>query len=45
MQCGLMPVPIEAVKQEYTTALNEYYKTRDIEPLVDLFIELYPAGR
>jgi Fic family protein len=45
VQCGLWSVPIEAVKQEYTTALNHYYKTREITPLVDLFIELYPAGR
>ena len=42
---GLHPVPIEAVKQEYTEALNLYYTARDLGPLVDLYLALYPVGR
>lgn len=45
VQCGLWPVPIEAVKQEYTTALNYYYQAGDIGPLLDLFIALYLVER
>lgn len=45
LQCGLLPVPLEAVKQEYTGALNHYHRTRDSDPLVDLFIRLYLVGR
>jgi fido (protein-threonine AMPylation protein) len=43
VQCGMWPVPIETVKQEYTGALNRYHETRDLDPLVDLFIQLYPV--
>lgn len=42
---GLRPVPMEAVKQEYTAALNVYYAQKDLGPLVDLFVALYPVGR
>jgi fido (protein-threonine AMPylation protein) len=42
---GLHPVAIEAVKQEYTEALNHYFVTKDRGPLVDLFVRLYPVGR
>lgn len=42
---GLRPVPVEAVKQEYTEALNVYYTRHDIEPLRDLYIRLYPVDR
>jgi Fic family protein len=45
VELGLRPVPIEAVKQEYTEALNTYFRDRDLEPLVDLFVALYPVGR
>jgi Fic family protein len=45
VELGLRPVPIEAVKQEYTEALNTYFRERDLEPLVDLFVALYPVGR
>jgi Fic family protein len=45
IECGLEVIPIEAVRQEYTEALNHYYNTRDIAPLVDLYIRLYPTTR
>jgi fido (protein-threonine AMPylation protein) len=45
VELGLRPVAIEAVKQEYTEALNTYFKERDLETLVDLFVALYPVGR
>jgi len=45
VQCGLEIIPIEAVRQEYTEALNHYYNERDLEPLVDLYIRLYPIDR
>jgi Fic family protein len=45
VKCGLLPVPVEAVKQEYTGALNHYFRTRDLDPLVDLFVHLYVVGR
>ena len=45
VQCGLHVIPIEAVRQEYTEALNHYYDTHDIGPLVDLYIRLYPTMR
>ena len=44
VRLGLRPVAIEAVKQEYTEALNHYYTARDIEPLVDLYVRLYPLA-
>ena len=44
VRLGLRPVAIEAVKQEYTEALNHYYEARDIEPLVDLYLRLYTIG-
>jgi fido (protein-threonine AMPylation protein) len=45
VQLGLRPVPIEAVKQEYTAALNLYFRSRDLAPLLDLYIRLYPVDR
>lgn len=44
MKVGLRPVAIEAVKQEYTEALNHYYVAGDLEPLVDLYVRLYPVA-
>jgi hypothetical protein len=41
----LRPVAIEAVKQEYTEALNHYFVTSDLDPLVDLYLRLSPVGR
>jgi hypothetical protein len=34
-----------ALEQEYTAALNYYFRTRDLDPLVDLFVRLYVVGR
>jgi Fic family protein len=45
VQLGLRPVAIEAVKQEYTEALNHYYVAGELEPLLDLYLQLYPVGR
>jgi len=45
VQLGLHPIAIEAVKQEYTEALNYYFVRKEIEPLVDLYLRLYPVGR
>lgn len=45
MTLGLLPIPIEAVKQEYTAALNLYFRAKDLDPLVDLLIRLYPVER
>jgi fido (protein-threonine AMPylation protein) len=45
VQLGLRPVAVEAVKQEYTEALNHYFLNKDIDPLVDLYLRLYPIGR
>jgi fido (protein-threonine AMPylation protein) len=42
---GLAPVPIEAAKQEYNAALNLYFATKDLTPLVDLYVLLAPAAR
>jgi fido (protein-threonine AMPylation protein) len=42
VRLGLRPVAMEAVKQEYTEALNRYYERGDLEPLVDLYVSLYP---
>jgi len=43
VQLGLRPIPIEAVKQEYSAALNHYFRTRQIQLLVDLFLRLADA--
>ena len=45
VQLGLHPIPVEAVKQEYTEALNRYFVRKEIEPLVDLYLALYPIER
>lgn len=37
----LKPIPVEACKQEYIETLNTYMLTRDIQPLLDLFLRLY----
>lgn len=41
VRCGLRPVAIEAVKQEYTDALNHYFVERDEQPLLDLYVDRY----
>jgi fido (protein-threonine AMPylation protein) len=37
---GLQPIAVEAVKQEYNEALNHYFRTRDLQLLVDLMLRL-----
>jgi Fic family protein len=39
---GLRPIPVEACKQEYTDALNAYFRTGELQPLIDLLLRLYP---
>ncbi len=38
---SLKPIPVEACKQEYIETLNTYMNTRNIQPLLDLFLRLY----
>ncbi len=40
----LLPIPIEACKDEYNKALNVYFARSDGAPLLDLFLRLYPIG-
>lgn len=40
---SLQPIPVEACKQEYIEALNTYMLTRNMQPLLDLFLRLYPV--
>lgn len=37
---GLSPIAVEAVKQEYNEALNQYFRTKDLQLLVDLMLQL-----
>jgi Fic family protein len=37
---GLPPIAVEAVKQEYNEALNHYFRSRDLQVLVDLMLQL-----
>jgi fido (protein-threonine AMPylation protein) len=39
---GLLPIPVEACKDEYNLALNIYFETKDGGTLLDLFLRLYP---
>lgn len=39
---GLLPIPIEACKDEYNKTLNLYFERRERQPLLDLFLRLYP---
>jgi len=41
VRLGLRPVALEAPRQEYHEALNHYYPTEDLEPLLDLALRLY----
>ena len=41
---SLKPIPVEACKQEYIETLNTYMLTRNIQPLLDLFLRLYVAS-
>jgi len=37
---GLLPIAVEAVKQEYNEALNHYFRSKELELLVDLMLQL-----
>jgi fido (protein-threonine AMPylation protein) len=37
---GLSPVAVEAVKQEYNEALNHYFRTKELQVLIDLVLQL-----
>ncbi len=38
VRLGMRQIPVESCKQEYIATLNHYYQTRDIQPLLDLFL-------
>jgi len=38
---GLPPIAVEAVKQEYNEALNHYFRTKDLQVLVDLMLRMF----
>jgi Fic family protein len=42
VRLGLRPIAFESEKQAYNTMLNHYFATREIQPLVDLCLRLYP---
>jgi fido (protein-threonine AMPylation protein) len=37
---SLSPIAVDAVKQEYNEALNHYFRTQDLQVLVDLMLQL-----
>jgi fido (protein-threonine AMPylation protein) len=37
---GIEPIAVEAIKQEYNEALNHYFRTRDLQVLLDLMLQL-----
>lgn len=38
---GISPIAVEAVKQEYNEALNHYFRSGDLQVLVDLMLQLF----
>lgn len=38
---GLAPIEVEVFKQEYNECLNHYFRSKDLEPLVDLLLRTY----
>jgi len=36
----LPPIAVEAVKQQYNEALNQYFRTKNLQVLVDLMLQL-----
>lgn len=42
VRLGLRPIPIETPKDEYNDCLNRYFRSGDLQPLVDLCLQLYP---
>jgi Fic family protein len=41
VRLGLRPIALESEKQAYNAMLNHYFRTRDIQPLLDLCLRLY----
>lgn len=41
VRLGLRAVAIEVPKEEYRDCLNHYYRTQDLDPLVDLVLSTY----
>lgn len=39
----MLPVAVEIPKQEYNACLNEYFRSKDLAPLLDLFLRIYPV--
>jgi Fic family protein len=37
---GLSPIAVESVKQEYNEALNRYFRSKDLQTLIDLMLQL-----
>lgn len=44
LRLRLKPTPIEVPKSEYRDCLNHYFRTRDLGPLVDLYLVLLADG-
>lgn len=38
---GLTPLEVERIKAEYNECLNHYFRTHDLEPLLDLLLKTY----
>ena len=36
----LSPIAVEAIKQEYNESLNHYFRTKDLQVLLDLILRL-----
>lgn len=41
VRLGLRPIAFEVTKQEYYDTLNHYFRTRDLDPFLDLVLRLY----
>jgi len=37
---GLPPLVVDAIKQEYNEALNHYFRTKELQVLMDLLLQL-----
>ncbi len=44
VRLGLRPIAIEVPKYEYHDCLNHYYRSNDLQPLIDLALSLYPLA-
>ena len=43
VRAGLRPIAIEVPRQECLAALNRYFESDEIAPLIDLALRLYPG--